>query len=134
MPIYEGNVPEVIQPPLRSLKESVCLSHMLYHEARGELPEVLKAVLEVTENRMRYYKRSACQVVSAYKQYSWFYNNYLFVKDKYMLTLLKNTDKLAPTLNDLSYMWFYSGKKPKWSYQMKCREIGHMNFCKQQEK
>ena len=111
----------------------ICLSHTLYRESRGELPEASKAVLEVVLNRMTAKHLSACSVVVQHRQFAWWHFKYLFVSDKKMLTSLYNVIIMEPVLNDEKYLWFYSGKKPKWTKEMTCRKISTMYFCKLKE-
>lgn len=49
----------------------LCLALNVYHEARGESFKGQVAVADVTMNRSYKTGESVCQIVSAYKQFSW---------------------------------------------------------------
>lgn len=53
--------------------ELYCLARNIYHEARGEPVEGQIAVAHVTLNRVRskHFQNTVCEVVYAYKQFSW---------------------------------------------------------------
>ena len=120
-----------VESPVRSgWIESQCLATAIHYEARGEPIQGRRAVLDVIANRMMATGKSACGVVFQHGQFSW-------TKSK---PLLDYTDEQREKLGDVlkyprvliseKHLYFYSGEKPYWAYDMACRKINRQQFCK----
>ena len=121
---------DIVKPPEQPTIDERCLSEALYREASGEPLRAVKAVLEVIKNRMHLKKKYACDIIAEKRQFSWHHLGYSFYFNEERLTRLSEVDKMEAVLGDDSYLYFYSGEKPIWARQMKCKKINHLNFCK----
>ena len=120
-----------VESPVRSgWIESQCLATAIHYEARGEPLAGRRAVLDVIFNRMMQSGKSACSVILQRGQFSW-------SKSKPMLEYTdEQREKLGVVLKhprvliSEKHLYFYSGEKPYWAYNMACRKIDRQNFCK----
>lgn len=114
-------------------KEMLCITQMLYHEARGEGEEGLRAVLSVVQNRKNHLKfpSSYCKVIHQSGQFSY------IIPGKVSKEPYKASEKeLKGLIQDLAFqaatgtfknsfdssdvLWYHHTKvKPKWSQKFK---------------
>lgn len=110
-----------------------CLASAIYHEARGEPLAGQRAVYDVIVNRMRASGSSACGVVSAKGQFSWYGFKPILPYTAEMRELVERVRNYPKMLH--SERWFFTVqmKPPKWAYDMRCRVIGNHKFCREGE-
>lgn len=129
-------------------REQLCVENALYHEARGESPEGIRAVLEVIINRTKHkdFPSSFCKVILQDKQFSAFNHNpskafispykhsETEVKEliqqlaaKAVKTGLNQSDKV---LDNPDVLYYHTHKvKPSWSKKMKLvKQVGKHKF------
>ena len=110
--------------------ESQCLATALHYEARGEALAGRRAVYDVILHRMGDRGLSACGVIYQRGQFSWSKGKPVMAFDAERRELLRGVVGHRKILTSEKYLYFYSGEKPKWSYDMKCRRIGKQYFCR----
>lgn len=113
------------QPSLPSVDEASfrCMMATLYHEARGEGVQGMRAVASVVMNRAKQANKSVCSVVHEKKQFSWVF----VTKDKRIKgnirDVLSVTHKaLAGILVDVTggaTHYHATYVKPRWAKHMK---------------
>lgn len=113
--------------------DSQCLASAIVHEAGGEPMAGKRAVFEVIQNRMKESNTSACGIITAKGQFSWYgYKPILPYTDE-LKELMRKVKSYPKILN--SEKWFFGTKikTPKWARDMECRVIGNHRFCKEGE-
>lgn len=118
-----------------SISDNSCLATAILYEAGGELLEGKRAVYEVIRNRMHEKQASACDVVTAPNQFSWYGYKPILPFTEDMRELLNKVKNHAPVFHGERFKWFFTLtiKTPKWAESMKCRIIGGHKFCKEEE-
>lgn len=132
-------------------KEQDCLIEVLWHEARGEGLEGMKAVANVVLNRVnsKHYGGTICDVVDQPKQFS--YRNHL--KPSQRLDVVPNQSEvrtfaelkesvtnwskkgLEPVVEPETLWYHTTTVKPKWSrFKTKVKQIGKHVFFKKDKK
>jgi spore germination cell wall hydrolase CwlJ-like protein len=112
-------------------EQTICLSNVVWHEARGEKTEGQRAVLDVVLNRAKAKGMNICSVLTERKQFQWTKHYSVSHEDVLKKALLGKT-LTEKSLIDSSYLWFYNSKlKPVWAKKMECKKIGNHNFCKE---
>lgn len=101
-----------------------CKAFMIYKEARGEPEIVQKAVLDVMENRMKLYKKSACEVLEMKGQYPYARKGIKNMSNEW-LTLVDKLGKLPHILNS-DFLYFNSTRH---RFKKKHKKIGNLYFC-----
>ncbi len=110
-----------------------CLALNIYHEARGENLEGMRAVALVTRNRANILDKSICEVVYSPKQFSWtIYKPKATDPQAYKLAEFVATDVLAGNISDFtggSTYYHNLSVKPNWSRKFIYRKtIGNHKF------
>lgn len=106
-----------------------CLASVIYYEARGEPLEGKRAVYDIVLHRMIDTGKSACAIIKARAQFSWYPRKPILpmtYEMQEMLTEVKTSDKVL--INE-KYKFFHSGQKPTWAKKMFCRKIHNHSFC-----
>lgn len=121
--IADGTVPVI--------SDNSCLASAILYESGGEPLAGKRAVYEVITNRMKEQGATACEVVTAPKQFSWYGYKPILPFTEDMQELLDKVKSHAPVLHTERFKWFFSLsiKTPKWAESMKCRIIGGHQFC-----
>lgn len=109
---------------IKNPTELECKSFMIYKEARGESKIVQKAVLDILDNRIKQYKKSACEVIKQKGQYPYAKKGIQKVDKKY-LTLIAELDKMSPVLT--SDFLYFNTRKHK--FKKRHKKIGNLYFC-----
>lgn len=127
-------------------KERYCIYEALWHEARGESIEGIKAVLSVIQNRVYSgkYPSTYCKVIRQHKQFS-----YVHLMKKQGLSLVPQPTKLTQDIaNDIrkiaddalhgkfknvlppDVLWYHTvDVNPKWNRKMQIvKVIGNHKF------
>jgi len=121
-----------------SYKQRKCVARTLYHEARGEPLEGIRAVFSVIVNRSRKSGKSFCEIVSAHKQFSYMNSGKISLENPLTEDEKKLYDAVTELDNELSEdVLFYhnTSVKPKWTKKMKVeKRIGNHIFYKLKEK
>jgi spore germination cell wall hydrolase CwlJ-like protein len=132
--VLEARAQEQARIALERLDEEAgCLATAIYMEARGEPLKAQRAVLDTVYNRMVQSRSSACEVVTARAQFSW-YKGQMKPYTREMDRLLKQAINHPRVLRNEKSMWFYSGEPPYWAAEMDCRAIGQLNFCQRTQR
>ncbi len=110
----------------------VCKAVAIYQESRGEPIAGQKAVLDVINERVRRSGKSACQVVKAAHQFSWYHGQKL-VADENMLTQFEEVSKMRSVCEGCTH--FHADYvHPPWSRKMtKVKKIGKHIFFKEKQ-
>lgn len=109
--------------------EQRCLANVVYHEARGESLHAQRAVLDTVFHRMIQSRSSACAVITAKAQFSWYKGKMKPYTDE-MARLLARAMAIPRVLRNENSRFFFSGEPPYWVVEMECRSIGRLNFCR----
>jgi spore germination cell wall hydrolase CwlJ-like protein len=127
-------MPPVPSPVVAITPSIRCMAWVIHDEARGEPLRGAKAVLDVVRTRMKKRKKTACQIISAKKQFSG-YRRGVFdnVTDK-MLARYFEADRMAPVMRGCEY--FHANYTlPAWSNDMvRCGRVGAHVFYKEKVK
>lgn len=130
----------------------LCLSLVMYSEARGEPTEAMQAVGDTVIYRLNHNEeyQDVCQVVLKKKQFSWTrklkeksvfglmdYQEKILrgIKQKDLIAYRKAEKMAVKMLSDdyrpkYHYSHFYDGKAPSWAKGKPSRKIGALHFMK----
>ena len=115
---------------LRGWTDNQCLATAIHYEARGEPLAGKRAVLDTITNRMLATGKSACAVIFERGQFSWAKKKPLLEYNEKQRESLGEVVQYPVVLSSERYTHFFSGSKPKWAYEMRCKKIGKQTFCK----
>ena len=121
----------IVCPAKAKLTEDGCKALTLFHESRGESIEGARAVLTVVHNRMRIDGMTACEVMSAKGQFSWYSEHKRWQANKEALTLLDNARKMPSRLPRTVYYFKVGKGKVKWFGEYWGRIGRHVFFHKE---
>jgi N-acetylmuramoyl-L-alanine amidase len=120
------------------IAESIlCLALNLYHEARGEGPEGMMAVAQVTMNRVHHpdWPDTICEVVKQPAQFSWVADNPPKPKERAAWTTAKLIavemllGEADPVLDHRALFYHASSVSPKWQDHLDpLGQIGNHHF------
>jgi len=127
-PKSQGSVKKVIFFAGKYHSTNDCLYSAIYYEANTESLIGKRAVLDVILHRMKHEGKSACAIVKAKHQFSWYPKKRIKKVDN---TYLKEVLEHKPVLPD-GFRYFHSTKvKPKWKKRVDlCIRIGGHVFCR----
>lgn len=118
-----------------SQRETTCLAHNIYFEARGESRQGQIAVANVTLNRVAHaaYPDTICGVVYQKSQFSWTHGADQTPKEReaYAAAMAIAVKTMSGEIGDLTggAMHFYSGKQPAYARKLRIvAKIGNHTF------
>lgn len=109
--------------------EMACLARAVWWESRGEPQRGQRAVLDVILNRMDAANSTACAVVGARRQFSWWPSKGASPVTSKMWHALADALSHPPVISDPNVVFFSRGI-PKWMHSPSCSKIGAHYFCK----
>lgn len=79
--------------------------------------------------------KSACEVVKAPAQFSWYGFKPILPFTDEMRGLLERVKAHRKILINEKFQWFYgiTIPRPKWAFRMDCRRIGRQKYCREKE-